>query len=556
MICGSGLRWQRVKMNDTDNKRFYVAITAIVLFAACLPLFTVNCIGGHDIVYHLLRIESLKEAILSGRPFLRINMLFFGGMGYASSLFYPDFLLYFPALLRVFGVGINLSYHLFIAFCIIAGFASSFYCARHISKNNYAAIVTAVIFTLYQYHIDDIYTRSAVGEFTAVIFVPFVIAGLYDLIFEEYKHPWFLFAGMAGVLLCHTITTVICVGLCVLAGLADIRGMIKAPMKLLKLFATAALVLGATAFYWLPVLEMILTGTFSSDFTYDAAFEAAKLWELFDNEYNRMGIVIFLLLFSFFLVKKRQRFATLCVIAGLLITICATGLFPWERISFLLGFIQFPWRLFVVTGPLLAFGEGIYIAELAGELSENNEARFYIPRIILVIVTALMLVSAVSNLERNTEKYYSYSDDYFDYAPFTDHVIGGEWLPVTVDNREELVEQSESAVTDKEEELSVTRNKNELALYAIPADTLYVDVPFVYYKGYAAKDNKTGTELSVTSEGRNGCVRVYTEGSQEIRVYYRGTVLQHVSDWISAGTIAGIAVYLIMAFGRRRKEKA
>lgn len=543
-------------MKDTDNNLFYAAIAAIVLFAACLPLFTVNCIGGHDIVYHLLRIESLKEAILSGRPFLRINMLFFGGMGYASSLFYPDFLLYFPALLRVFGAGINLSYHLFIALCIIAGFASSFYCARHISKNNYAALVTAVVFTLYQYHIDDIYTRSAVGEFTAVIFVPFVIAGLYDLIFEEYRHPWFLFAGMTGVLLCHTITTVICVGLCVLAVLADIRGMIKTPVKLLKLFLTAALVLGVTAFYWLPVLEMILTGTFSSDFTYDAAFEAAKLWELFDNEYNRMGIVIFLLLLIGFTIKKRQRFATLCIIAGLLITLCATGLFPWKRVSFLLGFIQFPWRLFVVTGPLLAFGEGIYIAELAEELSENNEAGFYIQRIILIAVTALMLVSAVSNLERNTEKYYSYSADYFDYAPFTDHVIGGEWLPVTVDNREGLVEQSESALTDAGEELPVTRNKNELSVYDIPADTVYVDVPFVYYKGYAAKDNKTGAELAVTSEGRNGCVRVYINGAQEIRVYYRGTALQHVSDFISAGTMAGIALYLVAALRRRKKEEA
>ena len=86
-----------------------------------MPLFTVNCIGGHDIAYHLLRIEALKTGILQGRPFLRINMLFFGGMGYASSLFYPDFLLYFPAVLRVLGVGINLSYHLFVALCIILG---------------------------------------------------------------------------------------------------------------------------------------------------------------------------------------------------------------------------------------------------------------------------------------------------------------------------------------------------------------------------------------------------------------------------------------------------
>ena len=71
-------------------------LAVIVLLAACAPLFTINCIGGDDIIYHLLRIEALKEGILAGRPFLRINMLFFGGAGYASSMFYPDLLLYFP----------------------------------------------------------------------------------------------------------------------------------------------------------------------------------------------------------------------------------------------------------------------------------------------------------------------------------------------------------------------------------------------------------------------------------------------------------------------------
>ena len=347
-----------------SNKRFYTWISVIVILTACLPLFTLNCIGGHDIAYHLLRIEALKEGIASGRPFLRVNMLFFGGMGYASSLFYPDFLLYFPALLRVCGVGINLSYHLFVALCIILGFASAFYCAKHISKSNLAAVITAVIFTLYQYHIYDIYTRSAVGEFTAVIFVPFVIAGLHDFMYEEYKHPWLLALGMAGVLLCHTITTVICLLLCVLSVIADITNMKKEPKKLLRLLLTAVLVLGVTAFYWMPVAEMMSTGAFSNDYYFDTSYEAAKLWEVLFNEYNRMGVAIFILLLTGLTIKNRKRFADLCAIAGIFIAVCATGIFPWERLEGLLGFIQFPWRLFVMTGPLLAFAEGIYLSRL------------------------------------------------------------------------------------------------------------------------------------------------------------------------------------------------
>ncbi len=527
-------------------------LTMIVLIVACMPLFTVNCIGGHDIAYHLLRIEALKEGILSGRPFLRINMLFFGGMGYASSLFYPDFLLYIPALLRVLGVGIDQSYHLFVAFCILMGFASSFFCARHISGSDYAAFITAVIFTLYQYHIYDIYTRSAVGEFTAVIFVPFVIAGLYDLMHEELSDPRFLFIGMAGVLLCHTITLVICLILCFLAVILNIKNLMRKPSVFIKLLLTAGLVLGVTAFYWMPVIEMMSTGAFSRDFFFDTSYEAVKVWELLYNDYNRMGIAIFLLLLPALVVKQRNRFADFCAVTGIITAICATGLFPWERFEKLLGFMQFPWRVFVITGPLLAFAEGLYLHRFATEIGGDEGEESGPARTVIIVIAAIMLVSAVGNLEKNTEEYYSYSDDYFDHAPFTAEVIGGEWLPEKASDRDALLLQADKAVSDKGEEVGFKRVANEIMAEGIPDDTEYIDVPFIYYKGYAAKDAQTGAVLSVSDEGGNGCVRVYTSGAEEVRVYYKGTMIQHMADIISVGCITGILVYIILTIVKRK----
>ncbi|MBQ7584051.1 MAG: hypothetical protein IJT24_05520 [Lachnospiraceae bacterium] len=542
-------------MNGSTNRKLHTAVTVITIFIACMPLFTVNCIGGHDIAYHLLRIEALKTGILAGRPFLRVNMLFFGGMGYASSLFYPDLLLYFPALLRVFGVGINLAYHLFVALCVILGFASSFFCAKRVSGSSYAALVTAVVFTLYQYHLYDIYTRSAAGEYTAVIFIPFVIAGIYDYLYEEFRHPWFLLAGMSGVLLTHTITLVICLLLCLFAVLIDLKNIKSAPLKIPKLLLTAVLTLGVTAFYWMSVLEMYSTGAFSRDFTFDTAYEAAKLWELPFNEYNRMGAAIFILLLSGLVIREKESFANLCAIAGIVIAVCATGIFPWARLGGLLGFIQFPWRLFVITGPLLAFATGIYVSRLAAELGEGKEqggSGYDGSRILLILVLAVMCVSAVSNYQHNTEKYYSYSDDYFDHIPFTAEVIGGEWLPLAAGDREALLEQAENAYTDQNETLEITRDKNELIIDDIPAGTECVDAPFIYYKGYAAENTETGESLNVSGEGRNGCVRVYTSGAGKVRVFYKGTVLQHTGDFISIGAIAGVLIYFLVGIMKRK----
>ncbi|MBR6469052.1 MAG: hypothetical protein IKS84_01630, partial [Lachnospiraceae bacterium] len=137
-------------------------ITMIIAFA---PLMTRYCVNGHDLEYHLLRIESLKEGILMGRPFLKVNVLFFGGAGYASSMFYPDFLLYIPALLRVIGVSINASYHTFVAICIILCYLSAYHCVKGMTGSSYGAMAAAVTLTLCQYHLDDIYIRGAVGEY-------------------------------------------------------------------------------------------------------------------------------------------------------------------------------------------------------------------------------------------------------------------------------------------------------------------------------------------------------------------------------------------------------
>ena len=526
-------------------------LAVIVLLAACAPLFTINCIGGDDIIYHLLRIEALKEGILAGRPFLRINMLFFGGAGYASSMFYPDLLLYFPALLRAIGTQINLSFHLFVAMCIILGFASSYYCAKYVSGSDYAALATAVIFTLYQYHIDDIYTRSAVGEYTAVIFVPFVIAGLYDLLYAKYERPWMLFAGMTGVLLCHTITAVICVVLCLAFFLTGAGRLIKDRTLMLKLILTALAVLAVTAFYWIPVLEIMLQGVLSTDHFFDMEYESVKLWEMLFNKTCRMGAAVFLLLLIRPALKKKDRFADTCALSGIVLAAVSTSLLPWGRLQDLLGFMQFPWRVYVVTGPLLAFAEGCYIRDLAAELSGTDEERKEtVMRLIVIVTTAIMLLSLTCNLQRNEKKYYSYSDDYFRYKPYTAEVIGGEWLPVAAADRDALTAGSDIARAEDGSEYNVERNKNELSVSGISSGAGYVDVPFVYYKGYAAEDS-SGKRLAVSGEGDNGLTRVYTQGAESIRVWYAGTAAQHAGDAVSVLSVMLIAVWALI---RRRKD--
>ena len=177
------------KLKEKENQIFII-ISVIAIVIACLPVFSKFCLQGHDSEYHLLRIEALKDAILKGVPVLKVNTLFFGDMGYASSMFYPDFLLYIPAVLRAIGFSMKISYHAFIIVCVALTFFFGYYAGKSICKNRYAGLIAAMLVTLCSYHIDDIYVRAAVGEYTAYIFLPLLLYDIYNMCYEEMSKPW------------------------------------------------------------------------------------------------------------------------------------------------------------------------------------------------------------------------------------------------------------------------------------------------------------------------------------------------------------------------------
>ena len=528
------------------NKRIYIYISVITILISAIPLFTFNCIGGHDIAYHLLRIEALKTGILSGHPFLRVNELFFGGQGYASSMFYPDFLLYFPALLRCMGTSINISYHMFIAACMAAGFASAYFCMNKMTGSDQKAAMFAIIFTLYQYHIDDVYTRSAVGEFTAYIFIPFIIYGIYDLVMKGFKKPYMTAIGFTGIILCHTLTAFISAGVFALAFIMAAfisvkRGKedrIRFAGTFLSLMLTAAGVLCVTAFYWVPMLEQMRSAVLQYTKTsFDLNYGRMIFRDIFLNAFPGMGIAVFLLCIPRIFVTDRNediKLADLMLILGVLLTLATTGLLPWARLQGHLSFVQFPWRLFQMSGPFIAAAAAVYVDE---NWKDSRAA--------ILAVLMIMAVSFTGNIERNDQKYYSYSDDYFSYAPYTAEVIGGEWLPETVTDRDEACETAGEAFDDKGVKTDVVRTGNELSVQVSGGDTGYIDVPFIYYRGYASSDQK-GQALKTDGSGENGRCRVYLNpDTTGVRVYYKGTVWQLVSSLISAVAVCLIAAYYI-----------
>ena len=534
------------------------------MVVAMSPLVSRYCINGHDIEYHLLRIESLKEGILIGRPFLKVNALFYGGEGYASSLFYSDLFMHIPALLRVCGVGIGKSFHIYTAIIFILTYISAFYCVWKMSMSKFAATVAAVLLTLCPYHMDDMLVRTACGENAAFIFIPLALYGIFNVLYEGMDKPWVFGLGMAGLILTHPATCVLMAFVCLVAFLIHIKVLLADPKLFTRLLVVSVLALLVTSYQWLPMLEQFADSQFyvSNNWT-DLLDAAVPFSDIASSAFPSVGFVLFALMIPRFFMSRKDypilAFVDLMLIAAVIFAVGATDIMPWERVAKLFGFLQFPWRLFIMTSVFLAMADGIILRLFLDRLEEDR--RRFAFDVVLILVTAVTMYMAIDHYRENSMGYYDYSDDYYSYKPYTANVIAGEWLPLAVTEPGSLVLMSDKASYDDGSRAEFTRSRARI-LMTVTDSHEYVDVPFIYYKGYSAViTDEAGekTKLEVSSGADNGMCRVELLGRQgELTVSYTGTILQKLSYIISALFVLLIfdLLYLKNKYKKKLKMRA
>ena len=521
------------------ENRITLAFFIITMIVAISPLISRYCINGHDLDYHLLRIESLKEGILIGRPFMKVNTLFFGGAGYASTMFYSDLFMHIPALLRVMHVSIGKSFHIYTAIIFILCYLSTFYCVWKMSLSKFAGTVAAILLTLCPYHMDDMLVRTACGENAAFIFLPLAVYGIFNVIYEEMDKPWVFGLGYAGLILTHPATCLIMTCIGAFAFLLKIKKFIANPRVFARLCIVSALALFVTSYQWLPMIEQFASDKFyvANNWT-DLLDSSVRFMEIASTEFPCMGIMLFALAVPRVFLSRKDypiiRYVDFMLIMAVIFAVGATDIMPWERVAKYFGFLQFPWRFFAISSVFLAMADAIIITLFLDRIAGSGKE--VAAEITLIVITALCAQLAIVHQNEGSMGYYDYSDDYYSYKPFTATVVAGEWLPASVADSEELVSQSDRLVFD-DGNLGAFERDGAVIYANINEEHEYADVPFIYYKGYRATltdGEGNSTKLDISGEGYNGVCRVMLNGRKgELSVTYKGTTLQYVSLIIS-----------------------
>ena len=491
-----------------ERRRDAFILVCTAVFAS-MPLLWDGLQEGHDLLFHLNRIEGIASVLRAGQFPARIHASTLQGYGYAAGIFYPDLFLYFPALLRCLGVSLLDSLRVFLMALNLAAAFSCYACAHRLTGNRKTALGASILYTLSIYRLVNLYVRATYGESLAMLFFPLLILGMTHVLQRDEKKWPLLAAAMTGIVYSHLISALFSVFFCAVAALLSLPRLLKEPRRILSILCAAGVSALCSLGFFVPLLTYLPEGI-STSVVLDASQHVLKLGsylvilsgnngtippEREDFAYS-IGVVPGLALLlgcALFLLSAYQRGragspktdpdARLCrrlFFLGALALLGATDFFPWSwavrlprPYSTFFMQLQFPWRLVSIAVPLLA------TVSAGGYLSR--------PRFEAAGFAALFVLSAVT--AGYTMQCFVQDEPILTRTGFVDSRVGQfEYTYFATEKSalapgEILVTQGEDAVvTDYEK-----RGTDLRFTILLPTGAAHVELPILYYPGYRAE---------------------------------------------------------------------
>lgn len=558
-----------------NNKKSAFYAVAIAAFFSGLPLMVHYLMNGHDLEFHLLRIDGIATALANGDFPVRMHPNFMDGYGYPTGIYYPELFLYLPAALHLIGIPLMQAYKWFLLVENIVTAVFAWYGGKIIFKNEKYASLFCILYTLLPYRMINEYYRAAVGESLAMMFLPLLIAAMYLLLGkntgkkELKKATVLLTVAVSGVLQSHILSCEIYAIFGLLIVLVCIRRFMR-PQVLLAVLKSVVWVILLNLWFLIPFLEGF--GLDLNVFNHSSSgigTQGLNLWQLFaftpeaggisrgltEGISNEMPLylgwaTVICLFIGLVGVEKlyqerkddRKAMGVICFVAGCIAAWMTTYLFPWNLISGvpklgeMLQTVQFPWRYLSVAGGL------ILVAGLIALMSWKNENNRKKMSMVLVGIAVFVTLSFCQSMVENKAYYTVYNEAGLDVYT----VMGKEYLYPGTDV-EELKDNPVSSSWYYREKGSVI-----CEIEAGNAEETVYYLPLLYYPWYEALDAETGEKLPVIKGDNNVAVL-------EVPENYSGTVVVSFAEpllW-KIGTVvsfvAGIMFLLYVVFWQYKK---
>lgn len=512
---------------------------------------------GHDTMFHFARIIGLADGLLSGNFPVRIQPGWLHGYGYAASVCYGDTLLYIPAILYLLGVPIIHAYKLYVMFINLGTLLISYFCFQKISKSRTIGVGCTALYCLSVSRILNIYLRAAVGEYSAYMFLPLVLLGVYEIYqledsTKEKDNGWLLLGlGMAGIIRTHILSTVM---VCIFIAFTVLILIRKMSSRVFFSFVKSVLTAFVLSLGFLLPFAEYATDTlkvFAPKTSYGIQNYGLSLYELFSLGTTATGKVsdsvnglvgripeslgiamLITILAVFYVLAKCQSFKP-CEKKQILFAMCLSGIalwmstyyFPWNRLASVPFFrgqvasIQFPWRFLSIATPLLTYTACLAFKKIK-EMAGQRSLTYLLMGICLA--GALQSLYCMDLINRNAEN----NTVFYDSRPnlnLSKIVSSGEYLLAGTNT---ALTWTDLDVEGGNAEAEIL-NRNGLCMdIAVKAQTnAWVEVPQFAYRHYQCRDLATKESYPVT-RGTNNKIHV------DLPDNYQGTLrIDFVEPW-------------------------
>ena len=539
-----------------------VIFIGLALLIANSPAYKDTLNLAHDTYFHMARVENLASGLAGGQFPVRAGGYTYNGYGAITSVFYADLFLYPLALMRLMGASITYVMNVYMVAVSLVSAVTLYACARRMFGERWIAACAAILYTLAVYRATNAYTRCAVGEATAMAVLPLFILGLWEVVLGDSRRYATLSVGASCVFLCHMISTLICAGTAFLFCLIHVRRIVreKRMIPLLKAVGLTALL---CAFQLAPLLTYSLQGIGAAELASDVSYSALAPAQLFalgsgntlaprNIHLTRFSTEIGLPLLAgatlalYGLTAKKDHglkayTAGLLLAGGVCFSFAATELFPWSYLSVLTGgltdYIQFSWRLLMMTVVLLSLAGGYGLTRFAG--SRPDAAAM-----LALCVAALCTMPTLSR-EMRFDEYIAFGEGDNTAYTYREYTIPGSDVERTTE-RTVLMDGAVRMENYVKEGTTVTAS-------VVAEGDATLTFPLFGFDGYAAEVE--GREMAV-GLGENNRLTVHlpagTEGT--LRIWFAGKGYWRFFDAVSLAALAGLLIHT--AVEKKRKKAA
>ncbi|MCR5719293.1 MAG: hypothetical protein K6F84_01890 [Lachnospiraceae bacterium] len=557
-----------------DRSLDLVVIASVTLFAS-FGLFARYLLPGHDLEFHLLRIEGLKDALLLGDFPTKIQTNWCSGWGYAVSVAYGDTTLLIPAFLRLCGFTVQFSYKFFVFTVNLLTALSAYFCFGKMAKDRRATLIMTFLYTLAPYRLVCIYIRAAVGEFTALVFLPMIALGFYRAYMEDPESEDYgkkLLVPVLGFTLLMQTHLLSCVMMSIFIFILCVILWKKTFNKKTFVYLSKIALLSLVSSLWFLIplirflnepLMVVLKDNYRNDYQYYGlsipeifaqkasgcwSFNFAFLTSLKDRLSMPLGNAFVVIMMAYIClswkgtIKKNRVPVFILMGLGTLSTFMASNLFPYSflyvharKLCDYLIKVQFPYRYISMSIFFFTMMVGFAFPQIVKKASKALV-------VFIAVITVLVGVDQAAEIIY-ANIYSGYYEVKYDGAGLDNNqLIGAEYVYEGTDTSIPLSSHEVYGESVEIVECSNIKNRYDIKVSAF-GENPSLQIPLYYYPGYVATTSD-GSSLKV-ERGDNNRIKIeIPDGfNGDIKVRYKEFALWRFCEIVSLALLIGLVIF-------------